>query len=451
MSRLSLLALALAACAPSVGAVQAPVDRMIYDRIGVGVGDDSAIRLARPITRADAVVIAVAHHPRAAAARAALGIAAGELGRRRGLGHTELELEARLTGDAPALDVAVVHDVVELITAAPRRAAGEAQLAAAQARAASELLTLAARAELAWLDAAAAVAQRALAQDAFDTLAAAAELTERIAASGGTTELARARAASARALARAEVGRAEAAVAQARIALDDALGLSGDATGWALGDGLPALPPAPPALDDLEADAVAHSLAVVAAGAERRAAAGDARAAAIAAWLPGLAIGAVGERDGDGWRVGPALRIGVPLWSGDAGAAAAARARTAVARAHAAAVEVELRAAARAARVEALAAYQEARQLGDEVVPLTRHVVAELIRHYNAMNASPFELLAARRDQALAEQAALAARLRLARAEVVVAALRHGVTLAPAAPPSAPGAPATSTDSSTAH
>jgi hypothetical protein len=228
----------VAACAPSVGAVQAPVHRLIYDRIGVGVGVDAAIRLARPITRADAVVIAVAHHPRAAAARAALGIAAGELGRRRGLGHTEVELEARLTGDDPSVDVAVVHDVVELITAAPRRAAGEAQLAAAQARAASELLLLAARAELAWLDAAAAAAQRALAQAAFDTLAAAAERTERIAASGGTTELARARAASARELARVELTRADVAVAQARIALDDALGLSGDATGWQLGDQL---------------------------------------------------------------------------------------------------------------------------------------------------------------------------------------------------------------------
>lgn len=438
MTRLSVLALALAACAPGVGAVQAPVHRLIYDRIGVGVGDDSAIRLARPITRVDAVVIAVAHHPRAAAARAALGIAAGELGRRRGLGHTEVELEARLTGDDPTIDVAVVHDVVDLITAAPRRAAGEAELAAAQARAASELLRLAARAELAWLDAAAAVAQRALAQDAFDTLAAAAELTERIAASGGTTELARARAASARELARVDVTRAETAVAQARIALDDALGISGDATGWQLGDQLPPLPAAAPAVDDLEADAVAHSLTMVAAGADRRAAASDARARTIAAWLPGLAIGAVGERGADGWTVGPALRVGIPLWSGDAGAAAAARARTAVATAAQGAVEIELRAAARAAQTEARAAYAEARHLNDVVVPLTRHVVAETLRHYNAMNASPFELLAARRDQAMAEQAALAARLRLARAEVVVAALRHGVTLASTAPAAAP-------------
>jgi len=450
MTRLSVLALALAACAPSVGAVQAPVHRLIYDRIGVGVGDDSAIRLARPITRADAVVIAVAHHPRAAAARAALGIAAGELGRRRGLGHTEVELEARLTGDDPSVDVAVVHDVVELITAAPRRAAGEAQLAAAQARAASELLLLAARAELAWLDAAAAVAQRALAQDAFDTLAAAAELTERIAASGGTTELARARAASARELARVELTRADVAVAQARIALDDALGLSGDATGWQLGDQLPPLPAAAPALDDLEADAVARSLALVAAGADRRAAASDARARTIAAWLPGLALGAVGEHGADGWTVGPALRVGIPLWSGDAGDAAAARARTAVATAQQGAVELELRAAARAAQTEARAAYQEARHLADVVVPLTRHVVAETVRHYNAMNASPFELLAARRDQAMAEQAALAARLRLARAEVVVAALRHGVTLAPTAPAAA-SLTTTSTSAPGAH
>jgi hypothetical protein len=54
-------------------------------------------------------------------------------------------------------------------------------------------------------------------------------------------------------------------------------------------------------------------------------------------------------------------------------------------------------------------------------VPLTRRIVEETVLQYNAMNASPFELLSARRDQARAEQALIAARVRLARAAVVVA------------------------------
>ena len=43
-------------------------------------------------------------------------------------------------------------------------------------------------------------------------------------------------------------------------------------------------------------------------------------------------------------------------------------------------------------------AFAEARQLADVVLPLRQRVLDETVLQYNAMNASPFELLVARRD-----------------------------------------------------
>lgn len=434
-ARVAVVALAFAACVPSTRSVRAPVDALVRERVGVAPA--ASVSSRDPLTREAAIAIALAS-PRAQAARASLGVAAGELGERRGLGHTEVEGWV----GPDAIDVSVVHDISGLVVAAPRRAAGEAIVAAAQARATATLIALASTAELAWLDVAAAIAQQRLARDAYDTLDAAADLTTRIRAAGGTTALAAARADSARELARLDVARTELALERARTALDAALGVSGEATRWRLSGELPALAGAPPALDDLERDAVAHSLMLAALTADGDAAANDARVAAVGAWLPGVAVGVVAGREGDsGWSWAPAVQLELPLVTGARGTAAKARAKVAVSAAELTAAAVELRVAARAARLELMGADGEARHLADVVVPLTRLVVDETVLQYNAMNASPFELLSARRDQAVAEQALLAARLRRARAEVIVAALRHGVALSFAAPTPSIAAP----------
>lgn len=434
--RAALALTALAACVPSARTVERPVAALLRERAGVELdgADDVAAALAAPLTRATAAQLAVRHHPRAAAARATLGVAVGALGAARSLGHTEVDLEYLTYGTEPGLDVSVVHDVMALVLAAPRRAAGDAQVTAAQSRAAAELLALAARAELAWLDAAGAAAELRVARDGYDAVTAAAELTARLRASGGTTELHLARAESQRELARLELARAEIAVERARTEVDGALGLTGRATQWRLADELPALPAAAPAQDDLEVAAVTASLALRAADADERAAANQARVADVRAWLPALAIGPVASRHHDTWTFGTAVQLSLPLVSGERAEAAAARARGRAASAMVEAVAVEVRVAARAARLEVVAAYAEARHLDEVVVPLTRRVVAETVLQYNAMNASPFELLTARRDQARAEQALVAARVRLAKALVRASALRAGVDLGMATP-----------------
>jgi hypothetical protein len=50
------------------------------------------------------------------------------------------------------------------------------------------------------------------------------------------------------------------------------------------------------------------------------------------------------------------------------------------------------------------ATYQQALQVKDTILPLRQKILSEVLLHYNAMNATPFELLLARRAQADANQ-----------------------------------------------
>jgi hypothetical protein len=93
---------------------------------------------------------------------------------------------------------------------------------------------------------------------------------------------------------------------------------------------------------------------------------------------------------------------------------------------------------ARTARAAALATFAEARQLRDVILPLRQQIVDETIKHYNAMNADPFALIAARQGMVEAQHQYLDAVRRYWNAMAEVTALGRGVMLEPAPP--APGA-----------
>jgi hypothetical protein len=250
-------------------------------------------------------------------------------------------------------------------------------------------------------------------------------------AAGNTSDLAQARDRDAREQARIELGRAQVAVEVRREAVNALLGLSGKRTTWTATGALRDVPPAPPALDAIEATAVAASLEL-AAGRERRAAAvhraGGERLRAI---LPELGVGVAVADDGRGAGIGPALRIGIPLLDPRAGERARADAVVRRDDHELAAQTLELRAAARAAGAAARATHQEARQLHDVILPLRREIVDETLKHYNAMDADPFALIAARRALVDATHQDLDAARRYWNAMAEVTALSRGVMLEP--------------------
>jgi len=440
--RATILALGLAACVPSSQEVRAPVDRVVGERLGAPLDPRTAPPiddlLSRPLDTRAAIRIALAQSPRLRAAFDELDLAAGDVAAALGLGPLGVDAKLRF-GNPDEVEVDAIQGLVGLITAPRRHAAASAELAAARARAAAAALRLAARVEIAFDDLLAAQGDVALRRTAFEAADAAATLRERMHAAGTASDLAQARERDAREQARIELGRAEATVEARREAVTALLGLSGARTAWTATGELPDAPAAPPALDALEATAVAANLELTAGRARRDAAEQRAGVEQVRAILPELGVGIAMSDDGHQTTVGPELRIGIPLLDLRSGERAHARA---VVRREDHTLEadaIELRAAARAARVIALATYQEARHLHDVVLPLRRQIADETLKHYNAMDADPFALILARQGLVDGAHQYGDALRRYWNAMAEVTALQRGVALEP--PPRTPEDP----------
>ncbi|HEY4243992.1 MAG TPA: TolC family protein [Kofleriaceae bacterium] len=400
MPRLAAAALAaLAACAPSASELRAPVDRELAARLPESAGTiDIDAALAKPLDESAAVRIALASSLRLRADFDALGIAGGELATALGLGPLTVDAQLRFGNGGHELELDAIQSVLGLVLAPRQRAAARADLAAARARAAAASIRLVGRVQIAFAALLAAQAEIELRQTAFAAADAAATLRERMHAAGNTTDLALARDQDAREQASVDLARARADATVRRERLNALLGLSGARTHWTVTGELPPLPPAPPALDDLEDRAVAASLDLAAGVAHRDAAAARAGAARVSAWLPELGVGVSAIDNGDGLMIGPALRLGLPLFDQRSGLRARTRAELRQADDDVLATGVELRAAARAARTQALAADAEARHIHDVILPLRQKIVDETLAHFNAMDADAFQLVLARRQ-----------------------------------------------------
>lgn len=424
-----LLLLALVGCVPPASELRRPVDRELAQRLGAPIAPVEIARLlAAPLDAVAATKIALARSARLAAAYDELGIAAGDIASALGLGPVSIDLQARFGGGGHEFELDAIQNLVGLITAPRRRAAATAELAAVRARAVATAVRLVARVEIAFRDLLAAQQELELRRTAFEAADAAATIRERMADAGTTTALALARDRDAREQARIDVGRAEAEIEARRERVNALLGLSGAETGWTATGALPEIGAAP-ALDGIEARAVTASLDLEA-GRDRVAAAtnraGDER---VRRWLPELGVGVSAIDDDFVLKIGPAIRLGLPLFDQRNGQIARAEAELRAREHELSAVAVELRARARATRIATLAAFAEARHLHDVVLPLRQQIVDETLLHYNAMDADPFQLIVARRELAAAGHQYLDALRRYWNGMTETTALTRGVTL----------------------
>lgn len=406
------LALALGACLPSRAAVWGPADSEIQRRLGVdaswgGSPTDPRVPAAvaellkSPLDRDAAVRIAVANNRRLQARYDDLGIAASSIAEATVLAPTEIDLSYKvaLQGDGNEIEVEAVQDILDLLQIPQRRGIAKAELAAARARAVAATVELVAQVEMAFNDLLAAQMALELRQTSFDAADASAEIAERMHEAGNTTDLALAREQDQREQARVELARAQLEVEEAREHVNELLGLAGEDTQWTATGRLPDLPEDPPALDDLESQAIDASLDLEALTAEAESAAGRLGQARVRAFLPELGVGvSAARRDGGEWEAGPALRIALPIFDQQQGPRAQAKAELRKAQNEATATAVEIRAQARASRQRVLEAHAEARHILETILPLRQTIVDETLLQYNAMNASTFELLTARRE-----------------------------------------------------
>ena len=437
--RLALIVIAIVpSCVPSASSTFRPVGTEVQRRLGLEAdwpasGPDGrvptavAARLKQPLDRDAVVRIAIAtnHHLQAEYER--LGVAAAAIASATVLRPTEVDFDLKYASHGGGeTEVTAVQDVLDLIQIGQRRGVANAEMDAARARATAATVTLATRAERAFYDAVAAEQEVALRQTAFDAASASAEIAERQHDAHNVSDLVLAREQAQREDADVALRRAKGDAEVAHDALAAVLGV-GDGQAFTVIDRLPEVPDHAPALDDLERAAVGDNLELAALQAEADAADDRASLARVRAWLPEIAIGAAGaRRDGGDWEIGPALRIGLPLFDQQQGPRAAANAERRRAEQELAATSGDLGARAHAARIRVLAAYDEVRRLKDAVLPLREQVLAQTLLQYNAMNASSFELLAARRDQVEAQRAYIDALRRYWRATADVEALRAG-------------------------
>jgi cobalt-zinc-cadmium efflux system outer membrane protein len=453
--RAALLLVTLAACAPSRSTLFDPVARDIDARVGTrpawhdddaDPGRDPDVRrlLAAPLTADAAAAIAVRASSHLQASFDELAMRGAEVATATVPVGPELEASVLYNGHQ-TLELGAMQDLRDLLLAPAKHGAASLEVEASRRRAVRAAVAIAASARTAYYELAAAERGVRLQRRIVEATDAGAELAQALHAAGNVTDLALARERAFVAQARIDLVAVEAAARDRRERLNAILGLAGDDAGWRIADELAEPPAALAATDDLESKAVAASLELdelrfVMQGAGKRI--GIARWSAL---IPEIAVGVSAEREDGAWSVGPAASLTVPL--GDIAGGSRGRGWAELRRAQHLyrARAIDVRAAARAARTRLAAAHQRALQLKSEVLPLRAQIVEQTLLQYNAMNATPFELLIARQEQVAAERAHVDAVRDYWIAQAAVDQLLAGATpgastdLSPIAAPAAAG------------
>jgi len=416
----SVLAAGAGACGPSRADLFDPVSHAVREATGIApewrfeenrpaaTTKGSALHglLAQPLTAASAAAIAVLNNPELQASYAELAAAGGALSAARSVSDPELEAELTFPldgGDDPRVELSALQDLTQLIAMIPAGRAADAGLRAARKRAILRTLELAARARVAFYRAVAAEQRAGQRRVIAEAAGASAEFARGLHAAGNVTEFDRLRETVFEEEAQVALAEAQLEATSSREALGSVLGFSGEDPTWTLASELPAAPEHPSGLPELERDALAASLELQALRAEIEGAGANIGLARMQSWLPHLAAG-VAVKHEEGWTLGPAVALSLPLFDWGQGKRGTAHARLSAVQYRYAAAEIATRAAARAAAARAVAAHERVTRIQTKILPLRRQLLAQAMRRYNAMTLDVFQLLILRREQASSEE-----------------------------------------------
>jgi outer membrane protein TolC len=410
-------ALALSACAelsPDGGASQ--VERIVGERApaSLAAADDATARalirerLASPLSQTDAVAIALANNPALRASYDELRISEADLVQATRLRNPGITLGRFRQGDEREIERKVTLDVAGLLTMPWRIEAEKSLYAAAQNRAAQEVVRIADEARRAWVEAVAAEQSARYSAQVADAADASAEIARQMLRAGNFNRLDQSREQAFHAEAVVQLARARQASFAARERLARTMGLSGEDLAFRLPDRLPDLPGAPRELHDAEATAIAQRLDVQAARAQTEGLARSLGLTRATRFVNVLDL--TYERDsydGQPQRTGYEVELSLPIF--DWGDARVARAEATYMRSlhRTAETAILARSQVREGYAGYLAAYGLARHYRDEIVPLRKRISEENLLRYNGMLISIFELLADSRDQVAAVMAAI--------------------------------------------
>jgi len=354
--------------------------------------------LAQPLTADAAVRVALLNNRQARAALAEVGIARGELVQAGLVPNPEFELEVRDPGGAQPtqIDIGLELNLSNTFLAPLRAGVAEAKLDAERWRAAGALLDLTWSTRVAFYEAQALQQKLELRMRAFASQQASYETALELSNVGNLPALNLADELAAVELARVQVAEAENALLDGREALTRKLGLSGARTAWTFAGPLPA-PKELVAGEASEAKALSASLELSELLSRAEAASRKVGVAKTESWLPHLAAGFHGERDGNLWELGAHVTVGLPVFDRAQGKRLAAQSEYDGLRARAEGQALQVRSALRMTMNRVESATRRARHYSERLVPARQQALAQTLLQYNAMQLGVFQVLAAQR------------------------------------------------------
>ena len=359
-----------------------------------------AALLARPLAADDAVQLALLNNRGLQASLQELGIGEAERVQAGRLPNPGFSF-SRLTRDSEIELERGLHFNLARLLALPQMQQLEARrFAQTQGSVTLAVLTLAADARKAHVNAVAAEETVRYRRQVMQAADASAELARRMAQVGNFNKLQQAREQSFYADAALNLAQAMQAQQATRERLTRLLGLWGEQAAFRLPERLPDLPPAPAEQPEIERSAMAQRLDVQAARLAAEQTAKNLGLTRTTRFVNVLELGAVSNRSNAaptqrGWELG----IELPLF--DWGDARVARADAVYMQAVHLSAEtaVNARSEVREAYANYRSAYDIVKHHRDEIVPLRKQIADENLLRYNGMLIGVFELLADARTQ----------------------------------------------------
>lgn len=405
-------ALALTSCAsPSPKKAYADVAKTAGERLSVkprfgGAKGDMAVKertsalLTQGALTADkAVELTLLNNPSLGADMQEIAVARAELAQAGILENPRFHYGLRRSQDgATGYEWSATMNFMDLMVLPFRRKAGAGRYEQARLRVSHEVLSLAAEVKEAFYAAQASRRHLALSRTSYDSFEAAAELLDRQRKAGNINALEHAREKAEGERAAVELARAEAESEQASERLSALMGVQ-DMAPWTPEE-TPADPPAAePPLAQLEETALRMRWDLDAARREPSILKSELNMSRLGI-LGDITVGVDAEKEFGGERgIGPSIEFSVPLFDRRQGSSARVKAELRRSVLTVAALESRVRLEVRLARSKVAAARKTAERYKAALVPLSRRVAAETLKHYNFMLLGVYDVLRTRRDE----------------------------------------------------
>jgi cobalt-zinc-cadmium efflux system outer membrane protein len=360
------------------------------------------------LTAPAAVTIALLNNRSLQAEFEAVGISQADLAQAARLKNIEIVGSWRFPNRPPSAlnaEYSAAADFLDLLTLPTRKKIARRELEQTKLRVADSVLRLAADAQTAFytVQASGDLARRLGVIEEVNE--ATADLAQRQYDAGNINDLELRNQQASAAQVRLDFMLAKAQTRADRERLNRVLGLSGGQTNWKVADELPGLPATESPLENLETLAINQRLDLAAVRSEAESVAAALRLKQKTRFIPGVTVGVSTERDTDGQRVtGPSLGLEIPLFDQGQPAVARLAAQYRQAQNKLAAMEVNTRSEVRQAQDGMLAAREAAEHYAKTLLPQRQRILKETLLHYNAMQKSSYELLAAKEREQIAER-----------------------------------------------